>query len=271
MEEFEITEELYDRLNRSLRNLPEGASPAERLAAICKSICDAEAALLGRQGDDPNKGAVDTVFSAFLSSLERETQQGLICFAETSGEENASLDYEDLKVDIEARKMGLRSRLQALRSVRLSINSVLRVILTAQMLKKKDETKESHSLPFCCLQEKDEWESLLAKVDEMKTSPIPSEEATESELASTSVTLYAAEELDALQRMESEVLQRLTMQVDGVCTLLGNVEDLLLRANDVAQEAQRHQHSRRFKAFQHMNSPARLIKAIVQAPVSGFE
>jgi hypothetical protein len=126
-------------------------------------------------------------------------------------------------------------------------------------------------LPFRCLQEKDEWQSLLAKFDEMKTSPIPSEDATESELPSTGVTLYAAEELDALQRMEGEVLQRLTMQVDGVCTLLGNVEDLLLRANDVAQEAQRHQHSRRFKAFHHMNSPARLIKAIVQAPVSGFE
>lgn len=105
----------------------------------------------------------------------------------------------------------------------------------------------------------------------MKTSSIPCEETTENEITSTSATLYAAEELGALQKMENEVLQRLTMQVDGVCTLLGNVEDLLQRANIVAQEAQRHQHSQRFKAFQHMNSPARLIKAIVQAPVSGFE
>ena len=141
VEEFEITEELYDRLNRSLRNLPEVASPAERLAAICMSICDAEAALLSKQGHDLNKGAVDTVFSTFLLSLEREMQQGLICFAETSSEENALLDYEDLRVDIEARKLGLRSRLQALRSVRHSINTVLRVTMIVQNVEKERRNK----------------------------------------------------------------------------------------------------------------------------------
>lgn len=120
VEEFEITEELYDRLNRNLRNLPEGAPPAERLVAICTSICDAEAALLGKHDHEQDKEAVDTLFKKFILSLEKEAQQGLLCFVETECEENTLSDYEDLKVDLEARKMGLRSRLQALHSVRES-------------------------------------------------------------------------------------------------------------------------------------------------------
>jgi len=93
------------------------------------------------------------------------------------------------------------------------------------------------------------------------------EEAAEGGQAST----VAAEDIGLLRDANYNVSHRLTLQVDSVCQLVGNIEDLLDRTNEATREVQKQYHSQRFKAFPHFNSPARLIKAIVSTPKDGGE
>lgn len=117
VEEFEISAELYERLGNSLQNLPDGAPPADRLLALCSSVCRAELDTLAKESNPEAQAALDAVFSAYLDSLSTATEQGAVQFAEPATASKLALDADDLKVDLEARKAGLRKRLQILKKV----------------------------------------------------------------------------------------------------------------------------------------------------------
>ena len=74
---------------------------------------------------------------------------------------------------------------------------------------------------------------------------------------------YAAEEIAAVRALEQDIHRKITMQVDGVCTLVGNIEDLIDRANQTAQEVHVQHHKKRFEKFPHVDSPKFLIKKIM--------
>lgn len=113
----------------------------------------------------------------------------------------------------------------------------------------------------CTLQEEKEWNDLLSKVDSLDLeAPVYLEKGGEN--PSTSVNM-AAEEIQELQALKDSIQKQVTMQVEGVSLVVGNIEDLIEQANEKATLAQKRYHSERFKAFPHVNSPARLIKAIV--------
>lgn len=102
---------------------------------------------------------------------------------------------------------------------------------------------------------------MLSKVDSLDLeAPIYPKGGAEN--PSTSVVM-AAEEIQELQALKESIQKQLTMQVEGVSLVVGNIEDLIEQANEKAAIAQKKYHSERFKAFPHVNSPARLIKAIV--------
>ena len=134
-------------------------------------------------------------------------------------------DGDDFKVDIASRKLGLRRRLDILRK------------------------------------EEQDWGDLLAKVDAIDLSV----EVVAEEAASGRVnTELAADEILGLQQLQESMQKHVTTQVEGVSLVIGNIEDLIEKANSKAQDAQKTLHSQRYKEYQHVSSPKRLIKAIVR-------
>jgi len=118
VEEYEISAELYDRLSRSLHNLPETAPPSDRLVVVCSSVCRAEVEILKQTGQGALASMLDQVFSSYMASLSNAAEQGAIQFAQPAAPgDKLILDADDLKVDLEARKAGLRNRLNMLHKV----------------------------------------------------------------------------------------------------------------------------------------------------------
>ena len=74
---------------------------------------------------------------------------------------------------------------------------------------------------------------------------------------------YAAAEIAALKAIQQDVHRKITMQVDGVCTLVGNIEDLIDRANQTAQDVHVQHRKKRFENFPHIDSPKFLIKKLM--------
>lgn len=111
------------------------------------------------------------------------------------------------------------------------------------------------------IQEEREWHELLAKVEELD---IEDAAVAEDESASVgAVEKYAAEEIAALRALRQDVHRKVTMQVDGVCMLVGNIEDLIDRAHQTAQEVHMEHHKKIFESFPHVDSPKFLIKKIL--------
>lgn len=133
---------------------------------------------------------------------------------------------DDFKVDIASRKLGLQRRLEVLKS------------------------------------EEQEWGALLAKVDAIDLSAeLVADEAGASGRVNTDL---AADEIRGLQQLQESMQKQVTTQVEGVSLVIGNIEDLIEKANVRTQDAQKTLHTRRYKEYQHVSSPKRLIKAIVR-------
>jgi hypothetical protein len=134
---------------------------------------------------------------------------------------------DDFKVDVASRKLGLQRRLD--------------------ILKKEEQ----------------EWSDLLAKVDSIDLSV----EVVADEGASGRVNMeLAADEIRGLQQLQESMQKQVITQVEGVSLIVGNIEDLIEKANTKAQDAQKNLHTRRYKEYPLVNSPKRLIKAIVRNP-----
>lgn len=225
VEEFELPPELYERLSQALHDLPENAAPVQRLLALCGSVCDAKLDILRKAGDKEDAFVLETVFKSFLESLNSAAESGSIQFAVPPSSTALELGDEDLRVDLEARKAGLRNRLA--------------------LLKKEEQ----------------EWHDLLAKVEDLDIGEV-SPEAEDEEIAAVG-DKYAPEELAALRALNRDVHRKITMQVDGVCILVGNIEDLIDRANATAQEVHVQHHKKRFENFPHVDSPKFLLRKIM--------
>lgn len=118
VEEYEITPELYERLSRSLHELPETATPSQHLLATCKAIWEAEVDIANKKGETKLVEALNAVYKEFMNAVESAIEKGDIQFA-PSDATGPRLDAEDLRVDLEARKAGLRNRLHMLKHVGL--------------------------------------------------------------------------------------------------------------------------------------------------------
>ena len=238
VEEYEISAELYERLSTNLQNLPDNAPPAQRLLALCGAVCGAEVELLGKEGHEDESSALETVFTSFLASLKAAAERGSVQLSTLQDAPGIALADADLRVDLEARKAGLRNRLQ--------------------MLKKEEE----------------EWHELRAKVEDLEIGGAEAEaegegdqgEGAEPGSSAQAIEKYAGEEIAALKALREDVHRQITMQVDGVCTLVGNIEDLIERANQTAQDAQVQHHKKRFEPFPNVHSPKVLIRKIMEAP-----
>lgn len=115
-------------------------------------------------------------------------------------------------------------------------------------------------------QEEAEWGALLSKVEALDVNPggAAAEGAAEEDEGDGGAAAPPSAEVAALRRLQRDVHRRLALQVDGVCLLVGDVEELVERANREAGEMQARYHAQRFQTFPHVNSPAHLIKALVR-------
>ena len=105
-------------------------------------------------------------------------------------------------------------------------------------------------------EEEKEWAELLEKMDAINIDPVRVDEPKPVRLA--------AKEIQELQELHENIQKQVSMQVEGVSLVVGNIEDLIEKANRKALDAQKNLHSKRYQAYPHVNSPARLIRAIVR-------
>ncbi len=179
--------------------------------------------------DEVNKGGNERVASA-LETVFGNFMDGIAAALDDESIQMApavdEFQGDDFKVDIASRKLGLQRRLEVL---------------------KKEEQ---------------EWGELLAKVDAIDLSvEVVADEAGASGRVNTDL---AADEIRGLQQLQEAMQKQVTTQVEGVSLVIGNIEDLIEKANAKAQDAQKTLHARRYKEYQHVSSPKRLIKAIVR-------
>lgn len=224
VEEYEISAELYSRLTKALHDFPESGPASSRLLAVCSSICAAEIDTVKKTGNEEVEKALEKVFGDFMEGMASAIDNGTIQMAPSLGDGFS----HDLKIDIESRKLGLQRRLEIL---------------------EKEER---------------EWSELLQKLDSIDLDAnLPDTENAGMGSAAPRTDL-ADEEIKGLQELKASMQQQVSMQVEGVSMIVGNIEDLIEKANEKAKDAQKKLHTDRAKAHPHINSPARLIKAIIR-------
>ncbi|RMZ53298.1 hypothetical protein APUTEX25_004786, partial [Auxenochlorella protothecoides] len=82
------------------------------------------------------------------------------------------------------------------------------------------------------------------------------------------LTRYAdPEAVGTLRALRAEVHAHMALQVEGLCMLTADVASLVESAGVQARAAQHEFHQERFRAFSHVDSPARLIQALTQPPL----
>ena len=216
--------------------------------------------------------ALAEVFGAFQLSLDTALQHGAVQLAAplASGTPGAvdevSQGEAHYAVDLEARKAGLRARLANFQ------------------------------------REEAEWQELLHKAEQLDAQLAAGAEAGDPSSACKGAVDAAAQQqlpegLDALERTQRDLHRQLALQVDGLCKLVGDVEELMDCANRSAQTtqvggttppagmlapqtwsepllhptagAQAEYHKEKFRVFPHVDSPARLIRELVKpAPLA---
>ena len=112
------------------------------------------------------------------------------------------------------------------------------------------------------VQEEREWAELLQRVDtlQLDVPDIACDEGTNGDVMKN----LAGDEIQGLEELRDSIQRQVSTQVEGVSLIVGNIEDLIDKANKKTRDAQKALHAERYKEYPHVNSPARLIKAIVR-------
>jgi hypothetical protein len=172
--------------------------------------------------------ALAEVLDAFKAALQVAEDDGEVQFARPEPDDDV-LNDSDLAVDLEVRKAGLRARLANF------------------------EREEA------------EWQALLAKVDDLDVSdPDGDQQQREGGGAAAAEAEEPHGEVTALRKLRKDVHRRLAIQVEGVCMLVGDVAELVDRANRSAKAVHADYHKEKFKTFEHVDSPAVLIGALTR-------
>ena len=203
-DQHEVTSQLYRRLTSACRSLGEQAPPAELLLAYASSVCGAE---VDRAATNAALAvSLADVFQGFQLALASELRRGSVRVAahgaaQASGEVS-QLDQQHCAVDLDARKAGLRARLASF------------------------EREEA------------EWQALLLKAEELDSQLAAECTSAGGGAAAVPQDCSAPDSLLGLERSQRELHRRLAMQVEGLCKLVGDVEELVDGANRSAQATQ---------------------------------
>ncbi|KAK9830462.1 hypothetical protein WJX72_011902 [[Myrmecia] bisecta] len=274
--------------------VPADASPAVRLAALCEAICREELeAAQQRYGGSSDPKSADRLAAVqqFLSGIPAAVNQavadgslriqGLAAGSQAGapGSDEAAAEATGagsssalgLAVDLEARKAGLRARLERFRA------------------------------------EEAEWKQVLQQADDMvaATAPadLPAGSAAQPALeggsgpaagaaATGSMVLPASDggsepaaaapagdappgfavaggsgAVGLLRARQEEAYRAVALQVEGLCAMVGGVEDLVSKAERHCSLMQAEYHQEKFRTFPHIDSPARLIREMVRPPL----
>lgn len=112
------------------------------------------------------------------------------------------------------------------------------------------------------MQEEREWAELLERVDSLQLD-VP-DIARDEGSGGAVIKDLAGDEIQGLEQLRDSIQKKISLQVEGVSLIVGNIEDLIEKANKKTRDAQKALHAERYKEYPHVNSPARLIKAIVR-------
>ncbi|KAL4452643.1 hypothetical protein ABPG75_008305 [Micractinium tetrahymenae] len=271
-DEVEMLQPLGERLLEGLAALPDRAPPADRLLAFCAGL--GAAAVEAAAAAPARAAALADVLAAFQRSLGATLADGGVALAAPprppptpSDEGEVEQQAPGYRVDLEARKAGLRARLANFEKEEAEWHALLYKVheLDQQQLMPAADEAAAGSSGEAAAGE-------AAAPDEAGLSSVASEPGMYGQLADQAAQRSSSEEqeaeaaLAALEAVHVGVHRHLAMQVEGVCKLVGDVEELVERASRAAAAVQAEYHAEKFRAFPHINSPARLIRELVRAP-----
>ncbi|KAL6769442.1 hypothetical protein ACKKBG_A31035 [Auxenochlorella protothecoides x Auxenochlorella symbiontica] len=218
-------------LKEHTSQLPEVAEPADRLAAVAASVGET---VLDTCTDEAVTTALTSILQRFLLRIRTEAAAGRLgCQVWEVRDDAAPPDHsaESFAPDLQARKAGLRARLT----------------------RYADEEKEWHALLESVRSSSGVAGGLIP--EEPEAGPAPPAPEPEPEAVGT------------LRALRAEVHAHMALQVEGLCMLTADVASLVESAGVQARAAQHEFHQERFRAFSHVDSPARLIQALTQPPL----
>lgn len=229
VEEFEISEHLYDKLSTSLLHAANKA-PEDVLVAVCGAVCDAELEAAAERNQPYLRDVLKRVFDKFLKSIEEATKDGSLRCANLAPKYvGVDSDAEDLHVDLEARKAGLRNRLSLLQEEERQWNSTFENVQSMDMAGERKSQNGS--------------------------VPDPPD-----------VSAYAGEEIHGLRSLKEDLPRVITQQVDGLEMMIKHMEEIIARNGATVEEVKSGLTKKRFQPFKYINSPQKLVKLIAKPP-----
>ncbi|KAI3432571.1 hypothetical protein D9Q98_004120 [Chlorella vulgaris] len=282
-DELELPQALGRRLVQDMQILPEHAPPAERLLAFCSSLGSASTeAAAAAPGGTARAGVLADSFAAFQQALAAALQDGGIRLAAARATPGAAgqggrqldegeVDQADYRVDLQSRKAGLRARLATFQKEEQQWGALL------QQVQQLDQHQLTAAAATPTQQPAGDGGPAATAATSAAADVIAAAAGSEGLDAAAAVAaagagagvqaeaeLEGGEELAALERLHAGLHCHLSMQVEGVCKLVGDVEEMVGRANRSAQAVQAEYHAEKFRPFPHVNSPARLIRELVR-------
>eukprot|EP00887_Chlorella_sp_A99_P004054 scaffold11.g4054.t1 len=224
------------------------AATAQQLAALCSRLCLEEAAALGSEGQLAE--ALQQIAGGFGAAVAQAAAAGQIRVAQA----------------------GAAPQRQAAAHAQGAT-------LPAPAPQRHPSSESEAATP-----EEAEWQALLGKAERLPELEAGAEAAAaadqqqrQQQQEDGSAGDPRPPEAVVLEQLHRDAHRRLAMQagrgggraasaarpVEGVCMLVGDVEELVERASRNAQAVQAGYHAHKFQPFPHVESPAHLIKLLV--------
>lgn len=284
-DEYSISRELYQRLSLRLGALTEDATPAERLGAYVDAVCDAEQLSIASATNNNNgegeknpqmEAAVQDVLTMFRKSVVTALKMGTITCLDgppstpaTGGKSGAGNndpnDYDndnDHYAHLEARKAGLRARLARFEEEEREWENLL---IKVEEMHQELESQAAAALGYI----NDGKNNNYNNKNDMGEDGQQHQHQQQEEREKKDAEDVDPPEAKELRQLQADVHREVALQVEGLCMLVGDVEELADVADQSAHAMQAQYHAEKFKTFAHMDSPDRLIRDILRPTAVG--
>ncbi|DBA81893.1 hypothetical protein WJX77_011732 [Trebouxia sp. C0004] len=275
-----------------LEQLPADMSQHYRLASLCQLLCSAELEDLSAGNpsvplDPAVARVVENVLRTFVHSVQSAAADGTLQ-AEPQTEPGAAKtdrDAEDdvmFKVDLEARKAGLRAQLAAFTQEEEEWQEVLAQQDTWQHAAESSSPQaraQPGNLPADAALAAGQEAAAPDNAQGGASGPEAHNLAVQTDLADALVPTATDQSRAALvvepgswlpgqagvlRKAEVDAHRKVAMQVEGLCSMVSGVEELVAKAEKHCTAMQARYHQERFRTHPHIDSPAKLIQELLK-------
>ncbi|KAL0051387.1 hypothetical protein WJX82_006470 [Trebouxia sp. C0006] len=233
---------------------------------------------------------VENVLGTFVQSVQSAAADGTFQADSQTGPKAAKTtpDAEDdvmFKVDLEARKAGLRAQLAAFTKKEEEWQEVLTQQDTWQHAAEPSSPQaraQPGNLPADAAHATGAEEAAFVSAGNAQggaPAPEADDHAVQAHLADALVPAGADQsaaalvgqagsllpgEAGLLRKAEVEAHRKVAMQVEGLCSMVSGVEELVAKAEKHCTAMQARYHQERFRTHPHIDSPAKLIQELLK-------